>query len=112
MKAVLFEIKGKKYSCKPTFEVIEAIESSTGKGTLQLVREIINADYKMSELVKIVSCIVGAQSKELSMDKIADEVMGNVKTFSVPVVTYLVECNQGAVELETDVTDGGTEGNV
>jgi len=110
LKEIKFSLLGKDYSVRPEFRKVAAIENATGKGTIQLFHEIADSKFKTTDLVQVLSCMIG--DNKVTINKIGDEVSGKVREYVGPVVEFLVACNFGSDELATEeAADASAEKN-
>ncbi len=108
MQEVKFELFGKDYVARPTFRVVQAIESMTNKGTLEIAQDIVAGRFKTTDIVSVLFCMVDEPKKNIN--KVADEVMGNVSEYLSPVAEFLAACNCGSNELAVDGDEEDTGG--
>lgn len=52
----LITLRGEQLRIVPSFAVLEKIEISTGKGVLQLLRELTSNQYRLSDIASIIYC--------------------------------------------------------
>lgn len=107
MREVTFELLGKSYTVRPEFRKVAAIENMTGKGTIEILQDIAESKFKLTDMVHVLFCMAGDQ--RLTVDKVASEVMGNAMTFMQPILVFLNDCNIGSDELTGDTKDDGSK---
>ena len=107
MREVTFELCGKSYTVRPEFRKIAAIENMTGKGTIEILQDIADSKFKLTDLVHTLFCMAG--DPKVTVEKVAGDVTGNAMKFVGPVLTFLNECNIGSDDLVGDATDGSKE---
>ena len=103
MKSVQLKFLDKEYSVTPNFRTISAIESMTGRGTMEILHDLGENKVRMTDMIHVVYCMMS--DPKMTVEKVANEVIGKAVDFVGPIVAFLNACSFGSEELAEDVVE-------